>query len=87
MTLKRSSGSIVVVIVILGVFFLFAMGVLFHSSGERKHVRTMQQHQSAERVAMSGIDWAEGELEALPYATDARGAAAIARGKQSDDPL
>jgi hypothetical protein len=32
-------------------------------------------------------DWAEGELEALPYATDARGAAAIARGKQSDNPL
>ena len=32
-------------------------------------------------------DWADGELEALPFATDARGAAAIARGKQTDATL
>ena len=32
-------------------------------------------------------DWAEGELEALPFATDARGAAAIARGKQTGGTL
>ena len=32
-------------------------------------------------------DWAEGELESLPFATDTRGAAVIARGKQSEAAL
>lgn len=32
-------------------------------------------------------DWAEGELEALPFATDARGDAVVASGKQSEGAL
>jgi len=62
MYLKRRRGSIMLVIVILSVFFIFALGVLFRSSGERKHVKQMHKHQSAEKVAMSGINWAEGQL-------------------------
>lgn len=51
-----------VVIVLLGVFFIFAMALLFHSSGERKSVKQLVSHQTAEMVALSGIDWAEAQL-------------------------
>ncbi len=58
---KRGS-SIFMVLAMLGVFFTMVMGLLRHSSGEMRHVKQQIGHQSAELIALSGIDYAESRL-------------------------
>ncbi|MFZ5951983.1 MAG: hypothetical protein ACOYXC_14845 [Candidatus Rifleibacteriota bacterium] len=62
MIAKRSGSSIFMVLAVLGVFFTMVMGLLRHSSGEMRQVKQQIGHQSAEIIALSGIDYTESRL-------------------------
>lgn len=54
--------SLFLVLVVLSAFFMIVMGLLRQSSGELKHAKHLIAAQTAETIALSGIDWAEMEL-------------------------
>lgn len=62
MTQTRKGSSIFMVLALLGVFFTMVMGLLRLSSGEMRQAKQQIGHQSAEIIALSGIDYAESRL-------------------------
>lgn len=59
---EKKGSSIFMVLALLGVFFTMVMGLLRLSSGEMRHAKQQIGHQSAEIIALSGIDYAESRL-------------------------
>jgi hypothetical protein len=62
MKLARKGSSIFMVLAVLGVFFTMVLGLLRHSRSEMHVAKQQIGHQSAELIALSGIDYAEGRL-------------------------
>jgi hypothetical protein len=62
MKLPRKGSSIFMVLAVMGVFFTMIMGLLRQSSSEMRLAKQQIGHQSAELIALSGIDYAEGRL-------------------------
>lgn len=62
MKFSRKGSSIFMVLAILAVFFTMAMGLLRHSSGEMRVAKQQIGYQSADIIALSGIDYAENRL-------------------------
>lgn len=59
---SKKGSSIFLVLIILSMFFIMVMALLKYSRGEMRQVKQQVGHQSAEIIALSGIDYVEGRL-------------------------